>query len=384
MKINSTASVLAAGLEAACSLPTGKAQVMAHLVADNGVVTITCTNGNVSLEATIEVQVVEAGEITVDANKIAALIDAFDPRAMVIVRAHNGAAHIIGDLGHYTLPLAEAPIPLAIAGKASDTIEISGADALRLFEVVEAADDDKIRPYLAGVHLDSDHDGWLTSVATNGALLMLATAKAAVKITGATIPSSAVEIATKLIKTMKPAKVSLRRNDRLLEITGEAFRYTTRLIETAYPDWKRILPQASENMAVIARHDLTDALARLAAIVDAADKASPLVSLTWSEGSHVEIALLRAGVGTSKIGAKKIHGTVRVALSLKSLRTLAEHFNSRDIMLEAAPNVGVAIHDDRLEFEPPGGPAKFRLTSAKFGMLSFSRWTFEDEKEAAA
>jgi DNA polymerase III sliding clamp (beta) subunit (PCNA family) len=379
MKLNTEAFTLAAALDIANSLPTGKSQTLAHLTADNGALSITCTNGSVSIEAAIPVNVVEAGEVTVPADRITALIGSFTTDTAVWIAVKSGAVHVIGGGGNYQLPIATAPIPLMITGTVSTPIEITGKDALRLFEVVEAAEDEKVRPYLAGVHLDTDHDGWLTSVATNGALLILATAKTAVKITGTTIPTSGVEIATKLIKATKAVKVSLRRSDRLLEITGEAFRFTTRLIETKYPDWRRVLPSSSENMAVIARNDLVDALTRLAAIVDPASKVPPLVVLTWSEGSKVEVSLLRAGIGSSRIITKEMHGEVKVALSLKSLLTLADQFNMKDIMLEAAPDIGVMIHDNRLEHEPSG----FRLSDAKFGMLSFTRWNFEEQEAAA-
>jgi DNA polymerase-3 subunit beta len=367
MKFETEVVTLAAALDAACSIATGKVQALAHLAADTGAMSITSGIGNVSIEATIEARVIEGGEIAVDASKLSALVDGFDDGDTVLtIAVANGAVKITGGDGAYRLPATAAPQVLAITGEATIPVEITGEDALRLFEVVEAAESEKLRYYLAGVHLDSKRPGYLTSVATNGGLLLTATAKTAGTVPPVTIPTTAIEIATKVIKAAKPAMVSLRRDAQLLEIAGPNFRFTTRLIETAYPEWRRVLPPASQNTATIEQRELVAALVRLSAIVDTA-VLSPVVALSWEEGAPVNITLLRAGVGSDQISGET-NGTVRVALLLNNLLTLVQQFNSMQTITIEAASTGVTIAD----------------SDTKLGMLSFTRWNFDDEKEAAA
>jgi DNA polymerase-3 subunit beta len=366
MKIETDAVTLAAALDAACSIPTGKSQALAHLAADKDTMSITGGNGSVSIEVTIEAQVIEGGEIAVDAGKLSALVDGFDDGdTMLTIAVANGAVKISGGDGTYRLPTTAAPQVLAITGKATIPVEITGKDALRLFEAVEAAEDEKLRYYLAGLHLDSKRPGYLTSVATNGALLLTATTQTTGTIPPVTVPTTAIEIATRVIKAAKPATVCLRRDARLLEIAGANFRFTTRLIEVAYPEWRRVLPPASQNTATIERRDLEAALVRLSAIVDNT-VLSPVVALSWEEGAPVNVTLLRGGVGGDQI-AGETNGAVRVALLLNNLLTLVQQFSGMEVITIEAASTGVTITD----------------SDAKLGVLSFTRWNFEEQEAAA-
>ena len=127
-----------------------------------------------------------------------------------------------------------------------------------------------------------------------------------------------------------------------------------------------MLPPASQNTATIEQRELVAALVRLSAIVDTA-VLSPVVALSWEEGAPVNITLLRAGVGSDQISGET-NGTVRVALLLNNLLTLVQQFNSMQTITIEAASTGVTIAD----------------SDTKLGMLSFTRWNFDDEKEAAA
>jgi DNA polymerase III subunit beta len=364
MKIATNAAALAEALALSLVSRTKKASpLIAHLTAENDAIGIGTCGNLMSIVASTPATIFAPGQIEVSADRLAALLSAFPADATVLITASAAALSIACGHSRYRLPSAGEEAPLAVVGDAIE-IRLAASDLLSLFATSPAAQNDLVRYYFAGVYLHGE-GGRLTSVATNGTALLHASVEASPPLPGTIVPIASVAAATKLIKKTGEEHVTLRRGLLLLEISAPGFIMTTRLIDATYPDYRRILPAPSANVAILARADLASALARLAAV-----EAFPVVAVCWHGDRSINLVLPRQPGDGFDIVDAETSGVMRMAFSLPALMALVDQFD-----------------DDTLRIEATEGGAFGALvirTDNKFGMLTSCRWNFEEATAPAA
>jgi DNA polymerase-3 subunit beta len=354
-------AVAAAQLAEALGLRNKKPPMLAHLVAKTGLSVSFC-DGNIEVKTQEPADIIQPGEVAVSADRLGALISAIPAGAGVAMTAAKGTLIITSGNGCYRFPITDAPPSLAIATSDVAETELSAVDLVHLFSSVPAAASEPTRLYLCGLFLHSENDR-VYGAATDGVtLLQTAVAKEGV-LPPSLVPTNAVAAMMRLVKATRPMKVKLRRAGPLLDLTAANFTCTTRLIDAIYPEYGRILPPPSDNLAACNRALLVAALERLKATATTL----PLVALRWTEHEPLQLFLPRQPDDGADAIAAKTTGNAQIALSLPAFANLVAEFGSEDLRLEVVQERAVVIRTDR-----------------KLGMLSSCRWNFREAEARSA
>lgn len=335
-----------------------------HLVADKGTVSFTCSEPGISIKIIGIADIADPGEVTVAANRLGGLIAGFASGSSITINTTENTTQISCGESRFHLPvLPEVPAALELDTETTG-IEVAGNDLLTLFEVLPAASTQATRFFLTGVFMHSIGDD-LVAVATDGTKLLRASVKVDHLSTDRRfiVPSKAAMALIRLVKQTKPVRITLRRSHTRFAVTGPGFEFVTALIDAKYPDYERLLPRSSINVAQCKRSDLIGALARLGAV---ADGELPLLALSWIDGESLRLFLPRQpGDAEDRVPAEA-RGSARLAMSLPQLTAMISNFSSDRLHLEVTD---------------ASGPLVLRGERSKLGILMSCRWNFgEGEK----
>jgi len=365
MKLVAEASMLTSALSLAATAVRGNSNLApVHVVAEKGVVSFTCSGPGISIKITAIADIAEAGEATVAANRLGGLIAAFASASLITINTTKNTILVSCGDSRFSLPvLPDIPAPIDFDTD-NNGIEVAGNDLLALLEVLPAASTEATRFFLTGLYMHSVGDE-LVAVATDGTKLLRASIKADHLSTDRRfiVPSRAATALIRLVKQSKPARITLRRSHTRFAVTGPAFEFVTALIDAKYPDYERLLPRLSINVAQCKRSDLIGALARLGAV---ADGELPLLALSWVDGEPLRLFLPRQpGDAEDRVPAEA-RGSARLAMSLPQLTAMISNFPSERLHLEVTD---------------ADGPLVLRGERSKLGILMSCRWNFaEGEK----
>jgi DNA polymerase III subunit beta len=365
VKIVAPARAFDAALSLAAMVADRKADTPVRASADNGTVSFTCVNSKmaISITATVPATVIEPGQGAVSASRLAALHSGLAPGAPVTLTIMPNAMIIACGSSQYRLPLLPDPPAGLVINPEIGLIKLSGKDCIALLEeVLPAAGTERTRFMLTGIHWHNV-DGRLVSVAADGTVLLRISVPTDHLSSDHTlvIPAQAAAILIKLLRQIKPEWVTVRRSQAVFGASAPGFDFVTGLIGTPYPDYQRVVPAASGNIALCSRQELIGALARLDAI---ANVEIPLIALTWTDG-QVRLYLPRQPDDGTDIIAAETKGVTQIALSLSRLAAMVSEFNSQRLHLEAA--------EGRLMIRE----------GEKFGLLMSCHWNFGNKKEEA-
>jgi DNA polymerase III sliding clamp (beta) subunit (PCNA family) len=354
--------VLAEALSLAATAVRGNSNLApVHVVADKGAVSFTCSGPGLSIKITAIADIAVPGEVTVAANRLGGLIAGFSSSSSITINTTANTAMISCGDSRFHLPvLPEVPAALELDTETAG-IDVAGNDLLTLFEVLPAASTEATRFFLTGLYMHSVGDE-LVAVATDGTKLLRASIKADHLSADRRfiVPSKAAMALIRLVKQTKPARITLRRSHTRFAVTGPAFDFVTALIDAEYPDYERLLPRASINVAQCRWSDLIGALARLGAV---ADGELPLLALSWIDKGPLRLFLPRQPGDAEDCVPAETRGSARLAMSLPRLTAMISNFPSDRLHLEV-------IDAD--------GPLVLRGERNKLGILMSCRWIFEE------
>ncbi len=119
-----------------------------------------------------------------------------------------------------------------------------------------------VRYYLNGMLWEAT-EGLLRAVATDGHRLAMATKSMPFSVpekVQAIVPRKGVMELSRILSDEGDVEVTLGTNH--VRIQGSDFRFTSKLIDGAYPDYERVLPKAGGNALIGSREDLRSAFSR--------------------------------------------------------------------------------------------------------------------------
>jgi DNA polymerase-3 subunit beta len=357
MKFVAKASVLASALSLAAAAARKKGVV--RLVAGDGSVRVSCSDNAIASTATASATVHEPGQVAVSADRLAALVGSFAAGEPVTLSTTETMASIVCGNSRSRLPMipwTDLPDVPAIDGEIAN-IEMSGAECLLLLEpLFAAAAKDSTRFYLCGIFLHTVGDQ-LIAVCTDGVRLIRVGVSAAEfsATRDLILPPVSATVLRWLVTRTKPDKVTLRRSQNLLAVTGPDFEFVSRLIDFKYPAYEAVVPVASPNAVTVDRAELLAALSRLAAVATADP---PLLALSWTKAEPLKLFLARQPDDGADAIEAQVHGTANVAVPLSQLAAMIDEFNGERVQLEAA------------------GPLVIRSQGEKLALLMPSVWNF--------
>jgi DNA polymerase III subunit beta len=232
----------------------------------SGQLAITATDLEVELVAATEVQVQEAGDITVPGRKFLDILRAL-PEKVPVALALEGEKVVIkagrSRFSLVTLPAVEFPVIDDI--NSQQTVQIPRKELLRLLEKTHfSMAQQDVRYYLNGMLLEIDGLS-LRAVATDGHRLALCetalTAKAKTS-QQVIVPRKGVLELQRVLTADGTADVAIGTNHVRAQI-GDV-RFTSKLIDGRFPEYSRVIPAAAANAIRADRDVLRQALQRTA------------------------------------------------------------------------------------------------------------------------
>jgi DNA polymerase-3 subunit beta len=229
---------------------------------------VTGTDLEVELVASGEVNVGQAGEITLPGRKLLEIAKALPEKSSVTITLDGERAKIAAGRSRFTLStLAASEFPVVESVSAQQTLTLPQSELGRLIAKTHfSMAQQDVRYYLNGTLLETDGK-MLRTVATDGH--RLAIAEAALATGGKTVQAQQVIVPRKGILELQrilgsegDVEITIGTNHIRLQV-GD-IRFTSKLIDGKFPDYGRVIPASPGKTVVIDRDALRAALQRTA------------------------------------------------------------------------------------------------------------------------
>ncbi len=265
--------------------------ILSHVLIEAKGSTITLTGHDLDScsQVTLPAEVEEAGASAVPADRLSSLIGGLNKGSQVVLTTDDKLAKVRAGRSAYQFGvMPPQDFPDVLTPKDPVTLTLSGVDVGRLFKTpAPCISTEQSRIYLNGIYLHV-RDKHLTACATNGHMLL----RVAVDVTppafeGVIVPDkSCAEFAR--IAGDSDATLEISKN--LIAIQAGERRFVTKLIDATFPDYERVIPQATSPGMTLESAVFDGALARLLAARD--PEKFPAVKLSWSkEVEHLSASL---------------------------------------------------------------------------------------------
>ena len=234
-------------------------------VVEKGGLSVTATDLEVELVATVDVQVEKGGEITVPGRKLLDICRALPEGAAVSVTLAGDKVTVRSGRSRFTLstlPASEFPTVEDI--KAQQRVTLPQGRLRRLIEKTQfSMANQDVRYYLNGMLLEVAGP-IVRSVATDGHRLALCE----LTIDGADSTPQQVIVPRKGVLELQrligdDGECSLEIGTNHLRVALGSIRLTSKLIDGRFPDYERVIPRESEAPMMADRIQLADGLNRI-------------------------------------------------------------------------------------------------------------------------
>lgn len=237
------------------------------LVADDEGLTITATDLEVELKARQALEVEQHGRITLPARKLLDIVKSLPEGTTVDLSVKDSQAVLRCGSARFTLALLpDEDFP------ALDEIEFESEfhttqgllrDLLNRTHFAMAQQD--VRYYLNGLYIVTEGPS-IIAVATDGHRLALSETLGPQEQSAENhviVPRKGVHELLRLFE-VPDADVLLQMGTNHIRVLGENFRFTSRLIDGRFPDYRRVIPAEATNPLLLDRQQFRDALSRTA------------------------------------------------------------------------------------------------------------------------
>ena len=266
MKFRCERDVVAEAFGAASRAATGRATnptlSCLRLVLAGSQLRVTGTDGDLTIEAAVEVAGGTDG-VTLVPAKLASEVVRSLPSGAVEIEATGDKVLISAGRVNFSVPTgAEGDFP-KWTGSVGSGVSISAAEfAEALKQVVRAASTDDARGVLTGV-LVTSVDGVLRLVATDSYRLAIRDIAASVLPDGSrfVVPARALNELQRLLGGAESVSIDITDNDATFTIGN--MRLVTRLISGTFADYQRLIPPSPPNTLHISRDALLEAIRRV-------------------------------------------------------------------------------------------------------------------------
>jgi DNA polymerase III subunit beta len=220
-------------------------------------VCIAATNLNIAITHYIGSKVSEPGAITVPARLMQDFVSSLSSGVIDIV-VDETKLHIETDSYNSTIngtPADDYPVMPKIQNGTSWSVP-AGQLKKALQQVVIAASNDDTRPVLTGVYFHT-HEGALYVVATDSYRLAERKVMPLKETVTLLIPATAIQDLLRIVDDSKEL-VKVTHDDQQVLFTYGDVELVTRLIEGAYPDYRKLIPGSFQTNATLPRAELAN------------------------------------------------------------------------------------------------------------------------------
>lgn len=330
------------------------------LVADgSGQVDLTATDLDLTLIATEQASVGEAGSTTVSAHTFFDVVRKLPDSAEITLVQAPGASELQLTAGRsrFTLPcLAPDEFPAMDLAQLDVHFSLPPKDLAKLIDKTRfAISTEETRYYLNGIHLHaagSGADATLRAVATDGHRLARAEVglpEGARQLPPIIVPRKTVNEVRRLLDEAKDeVRVSVSAS-RIQFASGRAV-LVSRLIDGTFPDYERVIPTGNSKLASLATKPFADAIDRVATI--STEKARA-VKLAFQAGQVTISAFsTEAGRAVDEIDADYEGEPLEIGFNAKYVLEMLSAVDGPQVRLEmasaAAPTLALDPADSSL------------------------------------
>jgi DNA polymerase-3 subunit beta len=224
-------------------------------------VSIQATNLEASIEITIPSEVEESGSIAVPASVLSQTLRSISVDKIKFKTEDNNL--IISSRGTRTLikALPHEEFPKLSGGTGKKGIHIARLELLNgLQSVSYAASPSMIRPELGSIFV-SIRDGKILCVATDSFRLaeksIPASSKTDIELL---IPLKHAQELAHVLEHISSDDVELTADESQMSVSGSGARYTSRVVDSTFPNYKEILPKKFETEATVLKSDFAEML----------------------------------------------------------------------------------------------------------------------------
>lgn len=206
----------------------------------------------------------ESGEITVPARKLVDICRSLPDDAEISFSEEGGRAHVNSGRSRFTLSTLPAnEFPSVDEGASKLEFKVPQQDLKYLIDSTAfAMAQQDVRYYLNGMLWEAEGDT-LRAVATDGHRLAMADCSVpglAAEKSQAILPRKGVIELSRMLDGTEDIAILLGNNH--LRIVTPEFRFTSKLVDGAYPDYQRVLPQGGTKLMEGSREVLRHAFGR--------------------------------------------------------------------------------------------------------------------------
>lgn len=244
-----------------------------QIEAEDGVVSLTATDLDLSIIEKTEADVKKSGAITVPAHTMFDIVRKLPEGAQIElnlgddnrlqVKAGRSDFHLAG--------LPKEDFPVMSEGDMPHKFTLSSKDLKKLIDKTKfAISTEETRYYLNGIylHVVSDGKDLLRAVSTDGhrmARVEIAAPKGSKGMPGVIVPRKTVGELRKLIEEFD-GDIDISLSDTKIKFTFDSTIFTSKLIDGTFPDYKRVIPTTNEKKLEVDCHVLAEAVDRVSTI----------------------------------------------------------------------------------------------------------------------
>ncbi len=345
--------------------------ILTHILIDarasDGRVRFAATNLDVGINAWIPGQVIEPGAIAVRARLIADFVGTLDQGQIeMTLNAQTQTLRVIcGRMAANIKGIDAQEFPeMATSAEPKAQVLLEAKPLSEMLDrVVFAAATDEARPVLAGVFAKFDAKQ-LTLAAADGFRLSLqhtsigddglsihrcqsnepkTTHQSPVEFFGLVIPVKALQEVSRLCNgQLEPVKLIVASDRNQVRFVLSTSEVLSQLIDGAYPDVSRIIPQTHTSRAVVNASELLTATKMVSAFVDKNGKANGIRLEADATNRRVVVmgAHAECGDGVGDIDAAIEGDAFKVALQAPYLLSMLERVTAPQIAIEFLQNGG--------------------------------------------
>ena len=278
---------------------------------------VSATNLDIAITHYIGSKVASEGAITVPARLMQDFVASL-PSGVINLELDEHKLHIVS--GKYTstingVPADDFPVMPAIDSGTSWAVPAS-VFKKGLQQTVLAASSDEARPILTGVYLHS-HEGQLHIVATDSYRLAEKSLGKHKGDLSLLVPAGAMQDMLRILGDGDESVQVTHDEQQVLLRVGEV-ELVSRLIDGAYPDYRKLIPSQFEVVATLSRDDFTN-ITKVSSLF-ARESAGSVTIKVDEEAQEVSINSIASQLGENTASAKaEVKGTGEVTLNSRYL-----------------------------------------------------------------
>ncbi len=338
MKLTVSCSDLKLGMQQVINVIPNKTTlpILAHVLveAKDGVLSLSATDLEVTLNTKVEANIEEEGSITISGRLLFEVIREIPEIPLNISTDESNRIQLKYSRGEYTF-FGEDPkdFPQLPAIDVKHQINFSGSKLKRIIDMtLFAVSTDELRAALMGVLFQVKNDG-CTTVSTDGHRLVRVndtSFSASEEISDVIIPVKALNLLLKNLDTEGDVKISFASNYIVFELEKASINAT--LIEGRYPDYEKVIPSSNDKILIVKKADMMSALRTVSVL---ANKITQQVRLKIESDSVIITSQdMDRGEGIETLQVEYSGEPIEIGFNSAYLLDILKHVDTENILFK--------------------------------------------------